>query len=508
MRPSPEGTLDESDHHEWYPEFDKAREPLIGETEVYIHQLLEVNPETETDEVTLFAEGEDPSQKPNEAAETILSFCRFVKSSEAFRKKLQGKPIAIVHDCDSAGRSRERPSPLTAIQLYDVLSKPRFHLKRFASGSTGHATTSGPQFTTPRRGITGSEAQADDLPDAERRVVFVINIDESVVWSIAATVSPIQAVAMRSFVSNHLSFKASFDLTILPDGPRIFRMSFHLPFYGLRNALKGVQPLDRRGLRDTQDIGFMRDSLRTDVDSASLPCEYIYQAELSCLVIGQDHRTWAAYVFLDNYDDYENGDIEGDYDQEREALDKTGIILDPFSSKQLASSHTTPREFFLRVLEVLSTQASTEWRYTVTRLLSDFDRTRDRHVGSLYDHEDEGRTRRESYSSWINSVAELVAKLRRSLDDCTNAWALFTAPESDMCYFRAPGKPWDMTGRNKLRINIIMKNFEQMSSMLRKLDMVAKELTRTTNEVRSIPYETTPTDDDDDNYLDFGVKMN
>ena len=51
-----------------------------------------------------------------------------------------------------------------------------------------------------------------------------MNLDEWIVWSLAATASPIQATAIRSLISNHIAFKATLDVDI--------PVSVHFDFYG------------------------------------------------------------------------------------------------------------------------------------------------------------------------------------------------------------------------------------------------------------------------------------
>ena len=74
--------------------------------------------------------------------------------------------------------------------------------------------------------------------------------------------------------------------------------------------------------------------------------------------------------------------------------------------------------------------------------------------------------------------------LRRSLDECARAWASFS--DSDLYYFYAPGQSWGMTGFDKRRMITIMKNFKQLSELMRKLETVDSELKNTVNEVRTV----------------------
>ncbi|KAK7960567.1 hypothetical protein PG988_011781 [Apiospora saccharicola] len=421
---------------------------------------------------------------PNEEAGNIVGFCRYVNSSEAFERTAHERLIAVVHDFDSTGKSRGPRSPLTVTQLRDVLSVPRFKSNPHAPGAETGAIVAAPSLP-PGQGRPerdNSYSSIEEVPNAERRLIIIANLDAWAAWVLIATVSPIQAMPLRSFLSDHITFKASFDVNITADGPPTFAMSFNLPFYALRDASKGSKRPEARGPRSNENIEFMRDFPQPNSKSSS-SCEYIYQAKLSCLVTGHNSRVWSAYLFLDNYNDYEDGEIEENYNPDREALDQACFTLDPFEGRSLAWSQITPRESFLKILEVLSNQAKKEWCNTITNIVNIFDATRACYLKGLYSHGEEGRTRRQAYALWIGSVIKLLATLRRSLVECTNAWESFSAPGEDIGYFHNPGKHWDMKRRDRIRLNIIRKNFKQMSSMLGKLDMVNDELMHTTNEL-------------------------
>ncbi|KAK8091827.1 hypothetical protein PG997_002188 [Apiospora hydei] len=478
----------ELDLHEWCPEFDQVKDHFQGDNQIFIETLAS-NIDSQTDSITLFTNADDPDQMPNEETETILGFCRTVRSSHAFHETAHEKLVAIVLECDSTGRSRKSCSPMKVAELYETLSAPRFQ-------STHRIPAEANSQNTPERTTTldeggrevSSEAIRSEIPDAERRLVFIVNLDEWVVWALASTASPMQAISIRSFISNHIAFKADLDVNIPSDGPRTFALSFHLPFYVLRDTSKGARFHDPRGLRNSQDVGFMRDSLQPEVGTApemgtAPPCEYIYEVGVSCLVTGQNTRFWTAYMFLDDYDEGEEGEILEEYEAQREVLDESCVTLDPFTGRPIAWPLVKPREYFLNVLEVRSRQAGREWRYTVSHLLSYFGGTRDSYVQSIYDYGEEGRSIRKAYFVWINSVIKLLAKLRRSLGECTSAWTSFTSPAGDLCYFHAPKKQWDTAKTHKLQLVNIMKNFKQMSELLRELETVDGELKSTMNEL-------------------------
>lgn len=106
---------------------------------------------------------------------------------------------------------------------------------------------------------------------------------------------------------------------------------------------------------------------------SSPSCEFIYQAGVSFLITGQNFRFWTAYMFLDDYDESEEGEVLEDYDASNRALEEEArITLDPFTGIPIAWQLMKPRQYFLKVLEVRSGRVWREWRYTVTHILSYF----------------------------------------------------------------------------------------------------------------------------------------
>lgn len=124
MPPMSAGNSNLQDLHEWCAEFNEVREPLRGYSQVYIRTLTNTNTNTDTDDIALFTDADDPGQMPNLEAETILSFCRSVRSSNAFNKNPPKRLVAVIHESDSMGNSRGANCPLAATQLHQSLLIP------------------------------------------------------------------------------------------------------------------------------------------------------------------------------------------------------------------------------------------------------------------------------------------------------------------------------------------------------------------------------------------------
>ncbi|KAK7918480.1 hypothetical protein PG985_010354 [Apiospora marii] len=357
MPPMSAGKADLLDLYYWCTEFDEVREPIQGYNQPYIRTLADINPVT--DDISLFTDADDPDQMPNTEAETILSFCRNVRSSDAFYKNPPEKLVAVLHESDSAGRSRETDYPMVATQLYEALLVPRLGSKTLSSTDDAISPQDGtlPDKRSPEEPASNSPAR--DTPNAERRLVFVANLDEWVVWALAATASHIEARAIRSFISDHLVWKADLNVNIPNSLPRTFEMAFHLPFYALRDNSKGGPFHNLSHLRNCQNIDFMQ---WTDQSNAGPSLsEYLYQVEASCLVTGQDSHIWSAYIFIDSCNEYVDGGVLEDYEAQKKELGSVYDMLDPVTGKPLAWPSITPRELYLRVLQSCLDECTSAW---------------------------------------------------------------------------------------------------------------------------------------------------
>ncbi|KAK8848701.1 hypothetical protein PGQ11_015181 [Apiospora arundinis] len=492
-----EGKPDLLELHTWCPEFDQVREPIQGYNEAYLKTLTTINPNT--DDITLFVNADDPGLLPTEEAKTILNFSRTVRKSEHFREKEHTRLVAVVHDCDSAaGRSRDTDYPLRADTLLEVLSVPRLKSRPRVSGLEDPTDAAAHEALLAKGEQEGAsyEYPSDELPEAKRRLVLIVNLDESVLWALIKTVSQNQAAALSSFISNHLNFKASVDAFIPPSIPttRTFQMKFHLPYYALGDSSKRGPLHDFTQLKNMRSIDFIRG---TSYPEKKPPSEYIHQVEISCLVTGQDSHIWTGHTILDGCHKYLDADFLQDYRDINEDLGRYCDMHDPISGDIIAHRFIKPREFFLQALELRTRQVSTEWQTTLGHILKLGQSKRDSYDESLEHslkagarHEDEAKDRfsKKAYSRWIQRTRKLMERMRRSLKHCTSAWEAF--PGGDLRYFIAPGNEWDMTPTHNYLIIAIKKNFDKMNDMLQDLDTFDGELKNAMDELgRHLEYE-------------------
>jgi hypothetical protein len=99
----------------------------------------------------------------------------------------------------------------------------------------------------------------------------------------------------------------------------------------------------------------------------------LHQAQISCVVSGLDELTWSAYAFVDtSHDDPE----EEDYEQLSDYVNDEGQYHpDALTAGAHSRSRTevirTPRDFWLRIVEIRVRQVTDEWHNTVAKVVSD-----------------------------------------------------------------------------------------------------------------------------------------
>ena len=125
-----------------------------------------------------------------------------------------------------------------------------------------------------------------------------------------------------------------------------FTLEFHLPYYALRSHTCRVQ--DTRGLRRSG-------SLFPDSD----PNEFLYEAQISFVIVGLDEGVWTAYCRTETYFGSEES-IECYYQRGHDA--PSGGV------KPMHYPVWNPREYFLLILSSRIRQSTQEWFNTVRTL--------------------------------------------------------------------------------------------------------------------------------------------
>jgi hypothetical protein len=164
------------------------------------------------------------------------------------------------------GDARPYRNPLTATGLFLALKTPRFN--------------------------------NDNLDDAERRLIYINDLDPACIYALIATANWHEAKVLRNAIYKHLTLQASISVKIPSAGFLSFQLELHLPFFLLRTSkppMEYVGQVNTKPRRQWTDLSF----LNMDTCQEQEEVWGIHEAQISCVIAGYDEWRWVAYCFSD-----------------------------------------------------------------------------------------------------------------------------------------------------------------------------------------------------------------
>ncbi|KAH7110912.1 hypothetical protein EDB81DRAFT_926519 [Dactylonectria macrodidyma] len=299
----------------------------------------------------------------NYQAEVVDSFCpqSTFKDLQSHSQNLPSRKVCLVDDRTNDGInsiSLGDYGPLTAQKLYLKLKEKRFHDRDEHSPE-------------PPNSVSPSSRESPLPLDADRRLVFITDIDRYAVAALMATAPLSQVTALGDTLYMHLAFKAYIGASIQTRGFPFFSLSFHLPYFAWRSTTPQEQPRDNRlnraghPVRKVIDVSFLTSGVTPQITFKQ--GDYLCEAQMSVLVLGPDDCRWTGLCLVDTYFDSED---------QRECVDKyhadvpDGIQSDPFT-EGIFDVHLPildPREYFLAVLDCRAKVFMEEWKHSADKL--------------------------------------------------------------------------------------------------------------------------------------------
>ncbi|KAH8734313.1 hypothetical protein BGZ61DRAFT_559927 [Ilyonectria robusta] len=398
--------------------------------------------------------------------ELVAAFCPDIVLEELKSGCLNATstPVSLLDDRTNDGvcaLPRDYLGPLTAHQLYVELAKKRFHCNDdFPQRSRSQQTAQSPQR------------------NADRRLIFITDLNRWALMAIISTASINQARALRDSLYRHLAFESFIGAVPPPNGYATFQLAFDLPFFVLRTAPRHRPPQDPRGvgenstLRKVTDLSFL---LRRPMKSDPLTeIDFLCQAQVSVLITGPDPWRWVAYCFADTYFEHETRrDSAESYDDDMVFDEDDGSVLcqpDPFTLGEQDASRPilTPREYFVVVLESRLRHARDEWHVLVTKLRRMIDEyietcpimTADTTSPSADDPAAVRRSR-----DWAVKTKKLLRQLTQNLTATINQLESFKTDETFTT----------VTGPRSRYIPVILANIKQLGKFLQDLEFLGHD---------------------------------
>ncbi|KAH8683922.1 hypothetical protein BGZ61DRAFT_455431 [Ilyonectria robusta] len=309
--------------------------------------------------------------------ELVLKFCpeKTLEELQSGFSTITDETVAFLDDRTNGMQKafhREYLGPLTAYQLWLAIKRKRFEFNE-------HGCTETNDQTRPAK-------SQSVLSRADRRSIFIPDLNRWAMMAIISTATINQSRALRDTFYRHLAFESFISASFSPNGlwnsSPTFQLAFDLPFYVLRRASPHNPPQDRRPrgdndtLRKVTDLTFLQ---RPTGSETLILTDYLCEAQVSVLITGSDPQRWMAYCFIDTYFDPE---------ERRESVDSylDDLIIDedshssydpdPFTTGENDANYpmSTPREYFLVVLDSRLRHVKDEW-CVLTRGMSEMIKT-------------------------------------------------------------------------------------------------------------------------------------
>jgi len=278
--------------------------------------------DSQVDEEGLYIFPLDCDGEPMGGAEDVEKFVRKSCEDKTLQDIFSAKSNAWLDDRSHDGKNRKYQTLLTHHTLLRALHEPRFGKQK---------------------------------PIVDRRLIFIHDPNPCHILALAGIASELR---VRDAIQKHLAFETSLLVHIPLKERSMFHLELHLPYFALRESkiLAGSHARDKR---QCVDLSFLTRC------SESGPSQHkIIEAQYSIVICGQDDFQWVGWSFIDN--NFEQEELSDDVDR----LSYKGVVEDPIANAQLDQNKplVNPREYFLRVLEVISEQILGEWERVVQNM--------------------------------------------------------------------------------------------------------------------------------------------
>ncbi|OAP65069.1 hypothetical protein AYL99_01041 [Fonsecaea erecta] len=413
----------------WPTIFQQRRNIQLGvENKSHVAVRAELGEDETDDMVRIFMREPEESEGCLPRADRVEEFC-FGMNTDRLQKAHPNpdgtlRRIAWLDDRNLEAPldlSRAHCKPLTVYDLWEELEAPRFP----SAGHVASPATGGSQTT---------------LADADRRLIFISDLDCYSIYAIIRTASTHQASALRGALYNHLEFEPSLELAAITEGFPMFKLAFHLPFFVLSTS-KAQQTDSRRdrngvSLRRSRDVSFL------DQKDTASPI-YLYDAQVSCVVAGLDWSRWVAWLFVDTYYfDPEDPSEEDVLEYYEDGLPEAGMRADPLTYGFLDADKPIwdPQEYFLVVFKTRFAQTEREWRRVVMKLKSSFRHHQSTHEYRLCSPTSGGPSKDESHTEslrrsldWVLLFMHLAKELNETLSKTVKSYEPFCSKQAGGC---------------------------------------------------------------------------
>ncbi|PMD47172.1 hypothetical protein L207DRAFT_627873 [Hyaloscypha variabilis F] len=398
--------------------------------------------------------GDEETLPYPDQVEKVVGFCERGSSTES------KKHVALLNDTNDGGNGPEkrpycRPykGPLTSQKFRGELEKKRYKTK------------SDPNNTPPRLDY--------ERDDAERRVVFITDLDPSTIEALAATVPRLQAPATRNMLYKNLTGKPAMGANISTKDLRVFTLECHITYFILKKSERLItdvrKTIEGKPLRQSWKLPFLSGPMSASASDTELLC--LYEAQTSLVVTGIDSRVWTAYCIVDTY--FGSNESLQHYHEEN----GPSAQVDPLAAGQIPAIPSitliwAPREYFSKIVAIRMNEARRAWRQIIDEVEGSVKQVQTNHIIPKSSN-DASRQAARNYSDWCTQMVALLRRLRNRLSDTVAAWDEFRGGE--IGYFN-DGESTAVFSPLKNSMGDVNKAFSDLKEILRKLRDLEREL--------------------------------
>ncbi|KAF2182121.1 hypothetical protein K469DRAFT_245084 [Zopfia rhizophila CBS 207.26] len=375
---------------------------------------------------------------PSCIVEEVTQFCQAARLTDlksgmgpAGQRRVAWLDDRSFSSLESRGSVREYKDRLTATELYQ-------HLKVL-------------RFDNP------------DRPDAERRLIYIADLDPYYIFALGETAPFRQIEGLRDAFWKHIAFQTSMSVQILPLGFSAFRLELHLPFLALRPSPPHKNRFHKQGYTNPKRRWTDLQFLKVQAPGSQNQRTYrMYEGHITFMICGSDERRWVAYAFVDTAFN------ESDPEDEEEFPAGT-MHEDPIADGKLDAEFPlwNPREYFLMVCNIRIAQVQREWQYLVRTVGLGIKQYKDRYPSPFILHpETEGdRADMQKTFDWTGQMIELLCELKNLLSETNQAWETFNCSDGDISFFKDLDSLNDSSHLVCLALRTIKDTFQKLKRL-------------------------------------------
>ncbi|KAJ4024831.1 hypothetical protein NW752_002283 [Fusarium irregulare] len=250
--------------------------------------------------------------------------------------------------------------------------------------------------------------------NADRRLIYIQDVDSYGIALLIATASYIQAKALGNVFYRYLDFQPGISVSTVSLRGH-FHMFFCLPTYVWRSTPR--RPYDIRlkrsgqPIRNVRDISFLRTGSVSKSHSGDV--DYLCEVQTSISITGIDRWHWTGLCLVETQ--FQEQDQYQDLNSYCNQDPEDSLRPDPFSDGELDADRPIldPREYFLAVLDIRARRFQQHW-HELTRVLQ----TLEFRTETVF----EERADFNEALIWIRQTKRLLHSLIRCLNGTINHW--------------------------------------------------------------------------------------